>query len=658
LIDRLGDRRVLLLITHRPEFTPPWGTPAHLTRLAMNRLSARACAGLIGDLVRGKALPEEVLRQIVAKADGVPLFVEELTKAVLESGLLIEDADAWRLEGPLPPLAIPSSPHDSFIARLDRMAPVKEVAQVGAAIGREFSSRLLAPVLGMNAAVLDTALTRLVDAGLLVNRGGDIYAFKHALTRDAAYASLLKSRRQICHQRIANALEEFDDGFARATEPELLAYHYQKAGDFSAALTHWIGAGDVAERRGANEEAVAHYRSAQKLTGDAELPAADRARAAEVLLKLGNAQVQTAGYQAEKVMQSYRAAREAALALDQQDEAAEAGIRMGTFLCASCRNRDVLDIGKDILRGQTDRLRPETLVHLWILIGSAHCHMGNFQQSLPFSEKAIELDDQINCTHKAPCSGADPAIVVRDLAEMALRPVGHLDRSLSVAEQCMTIGLDRGHPFSIVWASVSLVLALTSFGRYAEAVACADRAIAICEKHGFNTRIGNVLQHRGPALFELGEEEHGLSDIQRGLTLWRERSGIFFLSRNLAKLAEYQLRANRLEQARASLKEAEYLAESTDKKMHLAEIIRLRGRIWQAEGDHEQARRCFERAIARSREQGARLFELNAARDLAKLGAETGDAGEETLEKLRSIVAWFPATLDIPVLAECRALLE
>jgi class 3 adenylate cyclase len=167
LIDRLGDRHVLLLITHRPEFIPPWGTRAHLTQLAMNRLSARACAGLVAELARGKALPEEVLHQIVAKADGVPLFVEELTKAVLESGLLREDTDAWRLDGPLPSLAIPSSLHDSFMARLDRMAPVKEVAQVGAAIGREFSARLLAPVLDVNEATLGASLIQLVDAGLL-----------------------------------------------------------------------------------------------------------------------------------------------------------------------------------------------------------------------------------------------------------------------------------------------------------------------------------------------------------------------------------------------------------------------------------------------------------------------------------------------------------
>jgi tetratricopeptide (TPR) repeat protein len=475
LVDRLADRCILLLVTHRPEFAPPWGAPGHVTRLSMNRLGARACVGLIGDLARGKALPEQVLREIVAKADGVPLVIEELTKAVLESGLLREDADAWRLEGPLPPLAIPSSLHDSFMARLDRMAPVKEVAQIGAVIGREFSARLLTPILGISVAALDAALARLVDGGLLVSRGGDVYAFQHALTRDAAYASLLKSRRQICHQRVANTLESSDGGFVRATEPELLAYHYHEAGDIGGALAHWIAAGDLAERRGATAEAVAHYRSARGLTDDPALPDAQRGRGAEVLLKLGNAQWQTAGYEADEVLQSYEAARRAALALDQQDEAAEAGIRMGTFLFASGRNRDAVEFCRDILDKRSDRLRPETLVHLWVLTGSAHCHMGEFRQALDYAERAIELDDRVNCTHKAPSSGADPAIVLRDLVEMAARPMGDLDRALSISEQCMAIALDRGHRFSIVWASVSRILALTSFGRYAEAVACADQ---------------------------------------------------------------------------------------------------------------------------------------------------------------------------------------
>jgi len=366
--------------------------------------------------------------------------------------------------------------------------------------------------------------------------------------------------------------------------------------------------------------------------------------------------MQTLGYHSEQVFQLYQEARDAALALDQQDEAAVADMQTSSFLFGSCRHNDVLEIGRNILRGQPNRLRPETLVQLWVMMGSASCHIGDFQQSLALSERAIELDDQINCTHRAPWGGADPAIVARDLVEMASRPLGHLDRSFSASEQCMAIALNRGHPFSIVWASLARIVALASFGLYAEAVACANHAIAICDKHGFNSRIGSVLFHRGPLLFELGDEKQGLADLEREVTQWREKSGIFLLARNLARLAEYQLRANQREQADANLREAEHLVETTEEKDHLAEIIRLRGRIWQAEGHYEQAKLSFKRAIARSREQGARLFELNAARDLAKLAAEAGDT-TEALENLRSIVNWFPATLDVPVLAECRALL-
>ena len=443
----------------------------------------------------------------------------------------------------------------------------------------------------------------------------------------------------------------------RTTEPELLAYHFQEAGDFAAAFGYWIAAGDVAEQHGANQEAVAHYRSAKQLAEQADLSTADRARIPEVLMKLGNAQMQMAGYHSEDALQWFREARDAALAQDLQDEAAEAGIRMSPFLFGSCRYSDVIAIGNSILQSSPDRLRAETLVHVWIMMASASSHTGEFQQSLAFSERAIELDDVVNCTHKAPWAAADPAIVARDYVEMASRLMGDFDRSLAVSEQSMAIAQERGHLFSVVWASVSRVSALRTFGRYAEAVACADHAIQICERYDFDARIGNVLLHRGPALFELGDEECGLTDLQRGVALWRKTSGTFMLARNVAILAEYQLRADRLEEARISLGEAERLAEATEEKDQLAEIIRLRGRVWQSEGRHDKARLCFERAIARSRDQRARLFELHAARDLVRLSAEAGNA-TEALKTLRSIVDWFPATLAVPILAECRALLQ
>jgi tetratricopeptide (TPR) repeat protein len=228
---------------------------------------------------------------------------------------------------------------------------------------------------------------------------------------------------------------------------------------------------------------------------------------------------------------------------------------------------------------------------------------------------------------------------------------------LAVSEQSMAIAFERGHRFSTVWASVSRVFALAGFGRYSEAVACADHAVEICERYGFESRIGNVLLHRGAVLFELGDEARGLADLQHGVALWRKTSGIFMLARNMMMLADCQLRGKQFEQARISLAEAERLAETTEEKDQLAEIIRLRGRIWQYDGHGEAARRCFERAIAQSRDQRARLFELRAARDLVRLSAEAGGT-TDALEGLRSIVDWFPPGLDVPVLAECRALLR
>ena len=652
LIDRLSELPILLVISFRADFTAAWIGRSGVSLIALSRLNRRHSETLAAQVSAERALTREVLECIVTQTDGVPLFIEELTKAVLETSTDVATAA-------LPP-AVPSTLHGSLMARLDRLPTARQVAQIGAVIGREFPYALLAPVASLSQGQLARGLDELIASGLVARRGRPpdaVYTFNHALTRDVAYSSLPRSRRQICHQRVATALEVYDDGSVRAAEPELLAYHFQEAGDFSAALAYWIAAGDVAEQYGANQEAVAHFQSAKQLTERTELSAVDRARVSEVLMKLGNAQTQIAGYHSEEVMRSYQEAHDVALVLDQQDEAAEAAMRMAPFLFGSCRHHDVMEIGSKILSGNPDRLRPETRVHLWVMMGGASSHIGEFLQSLAYSEKAIELDDDVACTHKSPWAAADPAIVARDYVEMAARVMGHFERSLSVSEQSTAIALDRGHLFSVVWATVSRVSALRIFGRYAEAVACSDRAIEICEKYGFDARIGNVLLHRGPALFELGDQERGLVDIQRGVDLWRKTSGTFMLARNVAILAEYQLRANRLEAACANLSEAERLAETTEEKDQLAEIIRLRGRIWQSEGNHDKARLCFERAVARSRDQRARMFELHAARDLVRLSAEAGGS-TEALEKLRSVVDWFPADLDVPVLAECRALLQ
>ena len=260
LIDGLQDLPVLLIVTFRPEFQPRWTLFSHVTALSLSRLGRDQGAAIVDRVAGGKTLPAEVRNQILAKTEGVPLFVEELTKTVLESGLLIDAGDHYVLSGPLPSLAIPSTLQDSLMARLDRLAPVKEVAQIGACIGRVFHHRLLAAVTGSDDARLEDVLQQLEKSELVFRRGVPpeaTYTFKHALVQDTAYQSLLKSRRQQIHATIASTLEAQFPEIAEA-EPETLAHHYTAAGLAEQAVAYWLKAGQQALKRSANREAMAH----------------------------------------------------------------------------------------------------------------------------------------------------------------------------------------------------------------------------------------------------------------------------------------------------------------------------------------------------------------------------------------------------------------
>src|SRR5271166_1478511 len=267
-IQRLRRLPVLLLITYRPEFEAPWKGLPDVATLELRHLDPSEAQTLAERVTGGRKLPAEVLAQILAKTDGVPLFVEELTKNVLESGLLIEDGERYRLDRPLPPLAIPSTLQGSLMARLDRLATVKEIAQIGAAIGREFSYPLLHAVVGRDEPPLKAALAQLVDSELVFRSGEPPdarYVFKHALVQDTAYESLLKSRRQILHRRIAETLREKFPDVVEA-EPELVAHHFTQAGLTEPAIEYWGKSGDLALRRSAFKEAIAHLGKAIEMT--------------------------------------------------------------------------------------------------------------------------------------------------------------------------------------------------------------------------------------------------------------------------------------------------------------------------------------------------------------------------------------------------------
>src|SRR5262249_33328423 len=312
MVDQGPTARILALFTFRPDFSPSWTGRAHLTQVTLPRLPRRQAAELTGRVAHGKALPPEVVEQVVAKTDGVPLFVEELTKMVLESGLLQEREDGYALTGPLPSLAIPATLHDSLMARLDRLGAVKSLAQLGATLGHEFSSARLRAVSTWDEAPVQRGLNQLVAAEFLYQRGlppQATYVFKHALIQDAAYQSLLKSTRQGYHHQIAQVLEaQFPETVE--TQPELVAHHYTEASLAAQALPYWQRAGQRARQRSAHAEAVAHLtQGLAVLTTLPETPAR-RQQELDLQVALGPALSATKGYAAPDAERAYTRARE------------------------------------------------------------------------------------------------------------------------------------------------------------------------------------------------------------------------------------------------------------------------------------------------------------------------------------------------------------
>lgn len=325
LVARISDARVMLIVTHRPEFIPNWGAHSHVTLHSLNRLSKRQCALLV-ESISSKPLPDAVVAEIVEKTDGVPLFVEELTKAVLESDLLVDREGRYELAGTLESLRIPATLHDSLMARLDRVLPVKEIGQIGAVIGREFSYELLAAIAPMDEPALGQALESLVRSELIYQRGTTpqaVYVFKHALVQDAAYDSLLKSRRAELHQRIANVLE------ARVEEPsgiqpEIIAHHFSAAGLAERAIPYWLMAGHNATTRAAYRESAAHLTRGRGLLR-VLIPGPERdKRELELMLALGEAQMR--GGEGPLAMKTFEQAAEMARTLEKTEILARAAI--------------------------------------------------------------------------------------------------------------------------------------------------------------------------------------------------------------------------------------------------------------------------------------------------------------------------------------------
>jgi class 3 adenylate cyclase/predicted ATPase len=655
-VERIRSLGVLLIVTYRPEFEPPWIGRPHVTALTLNRLGEREIAALIDGVTGNKPLPAHIRRDIVERTDGIPLFVEEMTKAVLEAE---SEGDAQRTAAVVPPsaLAVPASLHASLMARLDRLGPAKEVAQIGAAIGREFSHALLAVVTRKSEAELQSTLDRLIKAGLLFRQGAPphaTYLFKHALVRDVAYGSLLRDQRQQLHGRIADVLAEHFQTTVEA-EPEVLANHYREAGMADAASTYFERAADRAAARSAYVEAAAHYRAAIEEADRISHKDERTRRALTLLLKLGPAIAVTIGDWKPEVEAVYRRAHD--LGRDVCDGPQLFRATWGLWLCASRTDNEQSRKWTEELTSLAQKLGDESL-----LLEAQHCRWGdeyfagNVLQLLETTEEGIQRYDVKRHAHLADAfAGHDPGVCALDLRSVGLALRGFLDQARGTLEKATGLAEFLSHSPSIGFAHRFAGWTFMILRDRHNGERMGERLVALAEKFDLpfyrwtGRFIGGWAKAQGPTLSKgLALMEEAFPSIVNELTSK-------FLG---AALAEARFDTGRVTDALALVDHALNTGEGPASGLYVSEIHRLRAVFLLSLGfPAEEVERALRAAVQIAEQQGAVLLKLRAAMSLARLWRSQGKV-QQARELLAPIYGWFTEGFETLDLKEAKALLE
>jgi serine/threonine protein kinase/tetratricopeptide (TPR) repeat protein len=637
LLDLLLDQAVFaplfLVITVRLDtMEAVWGPRAHLTQLNLTPMSESEAANLI-DRVAGRPLPEAMRRQIVARTDGVPLFVEELTKNVLEAGSTGTSVE------------IPTTLRDSLAARLDRLGPAKEIAQVASVLGRSFTFELLAAVSALDEATLQQELKRLVQAELLHRRGFGSrthYLFKHALIRDAAYDSLLRKERQQVHLQVAQALENVED-----TRPEILAYHYTEGNLPEKAVGRWLEAARQALGRSAHLEALSHVRSG--LGAHAALPPGPARDERELQLQttLAPAIIATQGFSSPEVERAYLRGLE--LCGEEGSQRFELLYGLFSFYAVQARPDRALPLGEQMLQIAEHQGSAPYLVQSRYGLGAMSFLLGDFEASRRHLAAAFSRNDP-ELARLLPLSfGTDDRKTSKVYDSLNLWQLGFPDQALEQNRAALDWIRETPQPFTL---TTGLLLSgfLHRFRRDdAEVRRHAEEMLALSEQHGlFQVRDANVLL--GLALAASGEDvEH----LKRSLEAYRATGFRVFLSFYLAELSAACLRLGRLEESRAALDEA--FAEGSERFWE-PELHRLDGELLTASGHPKEAEAAFRRALVTAAGRSAASLELRAAMSLARLWQEQGRA-DDARQILSGVYATFAEGFATADVAEAGTLL-
>ena len=660
LIKQAPTVSLFILLTCRPEFESPWGLQTHLTPIVLHRFTRPQIETMAVHVTHGKRLPEEVIQHLVEKSDGVPLYMEEMTKAILESEVLSEAADRYELARPLASLTIPATLQDSLMARLDRLEMAKGIAQLGATIGRQFDYALLHAISSMDEETLQRELDRLVEAELLYQRGlgaQSTYSFKHALIRDAAYQSLLRRTRQAYHQRIAQRLEERFPETA-ASQPEILAHHYTEAACPDQAIGYWRQAGQAAARRSANQEAVRHLSTGLELLSTRPDTPARTQQELALHMALGPVLMATRGWSADEVEQTYSRA----WALCQQLGEASQGFPALRGLLRVYQSRGRLPLAREVAEQLLSLAqRQDDATHLLsahVSLGHTLAFMGTLSTALPHLEQGIALSDPEAQRTLALRYGQAPGVQCLVFAAFTLWCLGAPDQGLARSQAACILARELGHTLSLAAALFWAARLHLMRGEAQAAQEQAEALIALSTEHTLPVYVATGRFTLGWALAAQGQAEAGVTLMRQGLAGVQATGGGVSAPTFLPVLAAASGRLGQVDAGMSMLSEALALTDQTGVRWYEAEAYRIKGNLLlrQAVPDAAQAEACFQQAIAIAQTQSAKSWELRAATSLARLWQSQGK-DQDAYDLLAPVYHGFTEGFDTADLQDAKALL-
>ena len=655
---RIADARVMLLLSVRPDFQPQWASGEDFTEIALDRLDAGSSSAMVAHIAGGLPLPAEVRKQIVAKADGVPLFVEELTKSVIELGLLREVGGRFELVRPLTPFAMPTTLTDSLMGRLDRLGPAKFTAQIAAILGREFSYGLLRAVYPSDDQALLRDLDQLVAAELLRVEGAPpaaTYIFKHALIQDAAYDSLLRRTRQDYHGRVAQVLLAQPPDLL-ATPPETIARHFTLGGLPALAIPFWTQAGQAAMQRSANLEAIASLTTALDLLRT--LPESAERDQQELGLRVLSAipMTLTRGWAAEEVGAAYRRASELSSAFGQTPHLFPARVGLLTYYLVRGQYGTALELSERNLAAAHQIGDRELILESELDRGVTPVYLGRFEESLPHLDRVNELYDPAIHHHHVFLYGKDPGAVAHIHKTLALWNLGYPERAARAANDAKALTERWIHPFTDLWSSIAQAWIAQTTGDAAAVARIAESIMTQAIEQVFPNWLAQGMVYRGWALVCLGELDGGIDLMRQGLALWGRTGAELLTTQLMSQLADGCLRAGRVAQAHETIGAAIAQAERTDERIFEAELHRLRGEALLLGDPLDVAgpEASFRLALETARRRDQRSIELRAATSLARLWQAQGQ-NEKARAVLEPVYSWFTegfATKDLMTAGE------